>query len=160
MTTDSIDTAMQALINYLLIIFNILTTFITTFRHSKTSSQSLHSKEPPIPLQAAPNLCVRIVRKPQSVSSFILQWGFSDINHCFNNLYGDYHLDLDPQWKDVNGVILLQDANTRQRRHWQATGKPFQKEDTSAVCPVIKVLAMIYERNSRVGEDYSVTRSC
>ncbi|KAF4414906.1 hypothetical protein FACUT_13853 [Fusarium acutatum] len=150
MTADSIDTAMQALINRLLIIFDILTTFITTFRHSETSSQSLHNEEPPIPLQAASNLCVGIVGKPKSVSSFILKWGFYDVHHCFNDQYGDFHLELDPQWKDVDGVVLLQDADTRQRRHWEATGKPFQKEDTSVECPVIKVLEKIYERNSRV----------
>jgi hypothetical protein len=152
MTADSIDTVMQALIARLLIIFNILTTFITTFRHSEKSSESLHSEEPPIPLQAASNLCVGIVGKPDSISSFISKWGFTDVHHCYSAEYGEFHLELNPQWKDVDGVVLLQDADMRQRRHWKETGKPFEIEggDYDVDCPVIKVLKKIYERDNRV----------
>ncbi|SCV61236.1 uncharacterized protein FFFS_15805 [Fusarium fujikuroi] len=151
MTADSIETAMQALIARLFTIFNILTTFITTFRLSQKSSESFYGEEPPIPLQAASNLCVGIVGKPKSVSSFISRWGFYEVHHCFDPQYGDFHLELDPLWKDVDGVVLLQEANGYQRRHWKATGKPFvEEEKTSVLCPVIKVLEMIYERNNEV----------
>ncbi|KAK2686188.1 hypothetical protein QWA68_014883 [Fusarium oxysporum] len=172
MTADSIDTVMQALIARLLIIFNILTTFISTFRHSEKSSESLHSEEPPIPLQAASNFCVGIVGKPVSISSLISKGGFTDVHHCYSVEYGEFRLELNPQrGQDVDGVVLLQDASSLERRHWKGTGKPFAIEggDYGVYCPVIEVLKKIYERDNRVdlelglplrGEDSSVTRSC
>jgi hypothetical protein len=141
MTADSIDTVKQAFTNCLLDIFNILIMLFAICKRPRKSSESLHSMETPIPLRAAPKLCVGIVGKDDSISSLITQGGFNNIHDGFCTDSGDFCLKLNPQiGQEVDGIILLKDASKRESHYWKQTGKPLLETEEDGKTPVIEVL--------------------